>query len=268
VTAEELLRAERLDEALSTLQDSVRKEPANPRLRRFLFQLQSVLGRWDKALNQINVLESMDSESLLLARIFGPVLQCEALRSEVFAGKRTPLIFGEPEGWIGELVEANSLLAQGKTDAANELRARAFDAAPAVPGKINDQPFEWIADADTRLGPMLEAMLDGKYYWVPFSRIRTIVIEPPSDLRDFVWIAAQFIWTNGGNAAGFIPTRYPGSEASSDAAIRLSRKTEWEQVGEDVALGRGQRLLATDQAEYPLLEVRKIELYEPVSAIS
>ena len=31
--------------------------------------------------------------------------------------------------------------------------------------------FEWIADADSRLGPLLEVILEGKYYWAPFCRI-------------------------------------------------------------------------------------------------
>ena len=66
-------------------------------------------------------------------------------------------------------------------------RARAFDAAPAVSGDIDGQPFEWIADADMRLGPMLEAVVNGRYFWMPFSAIARAVFEPPADLRDAVW---------------------------------------------------------------------------------
>src|SRR4030095_9564113 len=105
--------------------------------------------------------------SMLLAQIFTPVLHCEAFRAEVFAGKRSPVIFGEPEEWMSLLVQANQLAAEGKFTASRELRDRAFEAAPAVPGKINDTPFDWIADADSRLGPVLEAVFDGKYFWIP-----------------------------------------------------------------------------------------------------
>src|SRR5260221_6018816 len=100
----------------------------------------------------------MDADSALLAQIFTPVLQCEALRGEVFAGGRGPLVFGEPEEWVGLLVQANQLIAQGNYAASRELRERAFEAAPAVPGKLNDRDFEWVADADSRLGPILEAI--------------------------------------------------------------------------------------------------------------
>ena len=151
----------------------------------------------------------------------------------------------------------------GQVAAASELRDRAFEAAPAAPGSINDQPFEWIADGDSRLGPIIEVIIDGKYYWVPFFRVRSIRTEPPQDLRDLVWTAAQFVWANGGESPGFIPTRYPGTEKAADNSLRLARKTEWVDQGNDLYLGLGQRMFATDQAEIALTEVRQIELSQP-----
>jgi protein involved in temperature-dependent protein secretion len=34
--------------------------------------------------------------------------------------------------------------------------------------------FAWLADADVRLGPVLEAIVDGKYYWIPFGNLSAI----------------------------------------------------------------------------------------------
>lgn len=261
--AEECIKAGQLDEALASAQDGVRKAPAEAGPRVLLFQLFSVLGQWERALTQLNVLKDMDANCMLLAQVFRPVLQCEALREDIFAGKRGPLIFGEPVEWIGLLLQANQLLAQGEVAAASELRTRAFEAAPAAPGTINDQPFEWIADADSRLGPIIETIIDGKYYWVPFFRVRSIRTEPPQDLRDLVWTAAQFVWANGGESPGFIPTRYPGSQNATDSSLRLARKTEWVDKGNDLYLGLGQRMFATDQTEIALTEMRQIELSQP-----
>src|SRR5690606_18340776 len=154
MTAEEALKAGQLEDALKALQDSVRQNPADPRLRRFLFQLHCVLGRWDKALTQLQVLADMDAESFLLASIFQPLIQCETLRAEVFQGKRSPIVFGEPEQWVGLLVQANALVSSGDIKAAKELQAQALEVAPATAGTLNGQPFEWIADADSRLGPV------------------------------------------------------------------------------------------------------------------
>lgn len=63
-----------------------------------------------------------------------------------------------------------------------------------------------------------------------------------------------------GETVGLIPARYPGSEASADPLVQLGRKTEWQEGEAETWLGLGQRLLATDQGEYPLLDIRRIEL--------
>jgi type VI secretion system protein ImpE len=39
----------------------------------------------------------------------------------------------------------------------------------------------------------------------------------------------------------------------------MARKTDWQAVTDAIQLGLGQRLLATDADDYPLLDVRKIE---------
>jgi type VI secretion system protein ImpE len=258
--AEELLRAGQLQEALVALEGQVRSDPADAKLRVFLFQLLAVMGDWERALSQLNVAAELDAINLLMAQVCRAALNCEALRAEVFSGKRSPLIFGEPEEWIGWLVQANQMIAEGKYQGAQKLREQAFDAAPAVAGSIDNHKFEWIADADSRLGPVLEAIVDGKYYWVPFTAIKRILIEEPSDLRDMVWCPAQFMWTNSGEASGFIPTRYPGSESSEDNAIQLARKTEWIEQPGDTYLGLGQRVFATDIDEFPLMQVRQVDL--------
>lgn len=261
--ATELLRAGKLQEALADLQKQVRQEPASAKHRIFLFQILAVLGDWDRALTQLNVAGELDAGALAMVQTYREALRCEVLRRDVFAGRRTPLLFGEPQEWMALLVESFRLGASGETAPAAELRARAFDAAPASPGRITigdgpEEPFAWIADADSRLGPMLEAIVNGRYYWVPFHRIETLAIEPPQDLRDIVWMPAYFQWTTGGETVGLIPTRYAGSETSGDDEIRLARKTDWLPAGPEVTAGIGQRMLATDAGEYALMDVRKI----------
>lgn len=260
MSSAELVQAGKLEDALSVLQTEIRNKPEDSRLRIFLFQLNCVLGRWDKALTQLQVIASLDAETMLLAQIFRPVISCELLRREVFEGKRTPLIFGEPMDWLGLLLGANELVAKGKYAAAADARAKAFEQAPASTGKIDGEEFEWIADADSRLGPVLEAYVEGKYYWIPFSRIRKVETNKPSDLRDLVWMPSQFTWSNGGTAVGHIPVRYPGTESSADGVLRLSRKTEWEEKAGETFLGLGQRVLATSANEHPLLACGTIEI--------
>ncbi|MCB1886439.1 MAG: tetratricopeptide repeat protein [Rhodocyclaceae bacterium] len=256
--AEEALRAGNPDQALTDLQNAIRADPANPKLRTFLFQLLSVQGRWERAASQLEVVGELDAAALPMVQMYREALRCEVVRSKVMAGKSAPLLFGHPEEWIALLIEACLSEGQGKADEGARLREKAFELAPASHGTINDQPFEWIADGDMRLGPVLEAVINGKYYWLPFTRLNRILIEPPEDLRDFVWMPAQFEFANGGEMVGIIPTRYPGSESADDHLIRMARKTDWIDVGHDNYHGLGQRILTTDQGDVPLLEVREI----------
>jgi type VI secretion system protein ImpE len=91
-------------------------------------------------------------------------------------------------------------------------------------------------------------------------RIRSLRIDPPADLRDLVWAAGQLTLANGGSQIALIPARYPGSESANDDALKLSRRTEWKDVGSDTYLGLGQKMLATDAAEFSLLDIRSIEV--------
>ena len=248
------------DASLRQLQEQVRKEPANARYRVFLFQLLALTGQWERALNQLNVAGELDAANLAMVQTYREALHCEVLRGEIFAGRRSPLVFGQPDPWFALLIEAQRLVAQGAGEQAKDVRDRALEDAPGTPGAIDGVPFEWIMDGDARLGPVLEAIVNGRYYWIPFQRIHAIRVEKPEDLRDLVWTPAYFTWANGGESVGLIPTRYPGSEVSPDPELRLGRKTAWlEQPGETY-LGQGQRMFYTDAGEYPLMDVRNIVL--------
>lgn len=257
--AEKYLNQADLPQALASLQDAIRKDPSNPKLRAFLFQLLAVLGQWERALTQLKVAGELDAAYLLMAQTYREAILCELLRSRIFLGKATPLIFGDPQEWVAQLVEALHLDAEGHHQQAQAMRGQAFAAAPARSGRLNGTAFEWLADADSRLGPVLEAIVNGRYYWIPLQQVRRIDVEAPADLRDVVWMPAQFTWVNGGEASGLIPTRYPGSETSTDSLIQLARRTEWEVFAEDAYHGLGQRLLATDVEDCALMDVRQIE---------
>jgi len=256
--AEQSVREGNLDAALSSLQEQVRKDPAKAELRVFLFQLLSVMGQWERALTQLNVAADLDARTLAMAQMYREAIQCERLRTEVFAGRKSPVVFGEPEAWLALLIE--SLLVRDTPRAAEgqELRERAFDLAPPSPGTLDGEPFEWIADADMRLGPVCEAVINGRYYWVPYERLSRIDLEPPADLRDVVWLPAHFQFANGGEAVGVIPTRYAGSDSSGDHQLALARKTIWTEQAPEVFSGLGQRILTTDSGERALMDIRTI----------
>lgn len=246
---------------------AVRSDPARAKPRIALFQALCVAGQWDRALTQLQVLGELDAETKAMVDTCQALLRCERYRTEVFAGQRLPLFVGEPEPWIGQMAQAATLTAQGQVEQAEALRALALDAAPATGGRLDGTPFEWLADADSRLGPLLEAVVNGKYTWIPLNRLLRIDIEAPQDLRDLVWCPASFQFASGGTQVGFIPTRYPGTETVGTESHKLARSTEWQAQGEATWTGIGQRMLVTDAGEQALLDVRCIELDTPVLAL-
>jgi type VI secretion system protein ImpE len=260
LTAEECLRAGDPVAALRLLQDQVRARPSEAKLRVFLFQLLCVLGQWERAINQLDTAATLDPAALAMKQMYREAIKCELLRAEVFAGRKSPMVFGEPDPWLGLLIESLLRAGRGETAQAEALHQQAFDQAPATAGVLDERPFAWIADADMRLGPVFEAIINGRYYWVPFARLSRVTIEAPSDLRDTVWMPAYLQFENGGESPALIPTRYPGSEASEDGLVRLARKTLWEETAPEVFRGLGQRVLTTDEGEFPLMDVRVISL--------
>lgn len=272
------LQSGELDRCLEELKNEVRAAPSDPEKRVFLFQLYSLLGELDKALTQLNVCRDLDPKNVEMAQTYQEVLRCEGLRAAVFRGERTPLVLGEPPAWIGMLLEALRHLAQNDLASFSRLQQEAFEAAETSSGTLypfstgagddaaeEGQAFEWIADADMRMGPVVEAIVNGRYYWIPFSNIKTIVFEKPVDLRDLVWTPVAFEWTNDGQAVGFIPTRYPQSHANDDDQIRLARMTSWDSPGEEIFLGQGQRVFATDVQDFPITGIRRLVLNPPQS---
>ena len=168
------------------------------------------------------------------------------------------MVFGQPETWLALLIESLLLHGRGQASESATLREQAFDQAPASAGSLNGTAFEWIADADMRLGPVLEAVINGRYYWVPFARLSKVAIEEPADLRDVVWTPAHLLLENGGEVYALVPTRYPGTDKTEDGDLLLARKTVWDEPSPQFYCGTGQRVLSTDGGEVSLMDVREI----------
>jgi type VI secretion system protein ImpE len=269
-TPEALVAAGQPQQALELLQQQVRSHAADPRLRIFLFQLLCVLGQWQRALNQLQVCGELDAGTLEMVNTYREALQCEAVREAVFAGRTTPIAFGLPQAWVALLAEALQADARGDAAAAARLRTQALEDAPPTAGTLNGAPFEWIADADSRLGPVLEAVINGRYCWVPYAALARVTFEAPADLRDLVWTPAQFEFANGGTTVALVPTRYPGAAdgaGATDAALLMARRTEWLETAPQQFRGLGQRVLATSSSDVGLLDARELVL-QPAAPVA
>src|ERR1700744_919245 len=159
--ARDSLRNGDVEGALTALKQDVRKAPRDSKLRTFLFQMFCITGEWDRALTQLSVATELDPLAYLMLQAYQSAIRCEVLREKVFRGERSPTVLGDPGPWLPLLIEATKLLASGKPDVAARLRGQAFETAAEPAGTMNEDEFAWIADADPRLGPVLEVFVNG-----------------------------------------------------------------------------------------------------------
>lgn len=259
------LRAGDLDAARADLIDAVKRAPADPGARMFLWQLMALSGEWDKAATHLKVLTQLSAETQMLATVYNQAIAAEKARLDAYAGRAPFNVLVSSSPWIGVLAEALGALARGDREAGERLRDEAFDAAGDTPGAIQDptsgqdRTFGWIADLDSRLGPCFEAIVSGRWGLIPFEAVTRIKTEGPKDLRDLVWLPVELFLRSGQSAAALLPARYPGSESGS-SAVKLGRTTEWvSDGGGEHPLG--QRLWTTDTGlEFGILDFNELLL--------
>ncbi len=248
--ADDLLRAGDFDGARRALVEVVKSDPGDVPTRLFLFQLLAVQGDWAKAKTHLTALAQLSPEAQMLAVVYGQAIDAEATRAAVMAGRERAIIHGGSD-WADGVAEALQL---GATAQADDVRAAAFDAAPDTPGTVDGVGVDWVADADPRFGPVIEAIINGRYGLLPFDAVAKMTSEGPRDLRDIVWYPVELTLKAGPRIAALLPARYP--DLSDDPAELAARATGWRGDGHGV----GQRLwTASDGEDRGLLSVRSVE---------
>jgi len=236
MNARQLFQAGRLDEAIDALGAEVRDNPTDAQRRAFLFELLCFAGQYDRAEKQLTVLGSGGQNAEMGALLYHAALHAERLRQDMFDKGTFPIT-----------------------------------SAKVVAGTINGQAFTTISDADPRIGPRLEIFAAGQYMWLPFEHVETVRAEAPKKLRDLLWAPAvvrpakTFQGLELGEA--LLPAIAPLTWRHPDAAVRLGRVTEWRELPDGDQAPTGQKMLLVDDEEFPILELRELEItHVPVAS--
>lgn len=256
--AEQLLQQGDIEGCRSQLISQIRQAPANMQLRIFLFQLCCIQQDWQRASAQLDLLRTMSEANLPLVNTYQQIIACEQQRQGVLAAQSQSTCFGEPLEWMAHYAQALKLHLQGEFEQAKLCALNGADRATPISGRIDQQPFAWLSDGDMRFGPCFEVMVHEAYYQLPFEYVKRIDFEPVEDLRDLVWRPANLTLRNNGKFIVFMPVRYPISDTTTDAQ-KLSRRCDWQTPAEDFYVGLGQRVLVSDDNEFPLLNICSIE---------
>lgn len=246
-----------LAEQIKAATGSIRATPGDAKHRVYLAQLLMVTGQWERALEQLQTAAQIDAKTVPMAQTYRELIQAEILREQVFNASKAPLCSNSYLPTATLLLEAIQHRAKGDHVRADELQSRAYRQAPAAPINIDQLSAQWLADADSRLGPSCELFINGGYYWLAFSEIQALELSPPEDLRDLVWIPAKITLHNDEEKLAFLPARYPFSYDFNDR-IALAARTEWHELSDNAWAGVGQKMLVSDKYEFALLETRSL----------
>jgi len=238
MTPRELYQAGKLDEAIQKLGAELRDNPTDAARRTFLFELLCFAGEYYRAEKHLDVLGGANIDAATGSLVYRAAVAAERSRNSLFER-------GDYSGTPAD--------------------------SPPIRGSLNGQPFESIEDADPRIGPRIEIFGAGDLMWLPMAHIASIEMQAPTRLRDLLWIPAivktgpAFKGTDLGQV--LIPALSPFSFRHSDPAVRLGRATVWEEQESGQVIPFGQKMLLVDGEDFPLLEVRNLEIAaeEPVA---
>jgi type VI secretion system protein ImpE len=259
MSASELFKAGRLQDAVQAQVAEVRDNPTDQGLRLFLFELLAFAGDLERARRQIEALGADDPRVQAGYHEYRQALDAEESRRRLFRDGLLPQFFAPPPEHARLRLEVVRCLREGKAAEALALAEQADAQTPELRGQLNGRDCPDLRDGDDRFGAVLEVLARGQYYWVPLEQVRSLTLNPPRFPRDLLYAPARLEMAE---AAGdvFVPALYPGSHEHADEAVKLGRKTDWTSAEGEPVRGVGQRMFLLGEEAVPFLEVRQLRL--------
>ena len=257
--AKTLLAEGSLDGATQAVLDHVKSAPTDIPARIFLFELALFGGNWERAAKQLDVIGHQDAGALIGSMIFRQNLAAEKDRSSFFGDGLKPGILAPPPGYIEDLLNANNRIREGSIFEARSILDTIEEERPAFACTVNGEAVEDFRDYNDPTMCVFEVFFKESYSWLPFENVVSIEFFEPKGLRDIYWRQAKVELNTGTSGEMFFPTLYAGSAKSEDDQIKLGRKTDWLDLGEDLFSGIGQKLYWMDGKDRSIMDLRTIE---------
>lgn len=268
---------------LQRVEASVRSEPAAHAHRWAMVEILCQLCQWPRALQQLQAWGRLAPQWKAQAHLVRGLIQAEHQRVAVFSGhERAAPVVDFPD-WMALMAQALEHNALGQVAQADACRQQALELAPSrggvcrwdvrshahEPAQSHEQAFEWLADSDSRLGPICEVMASGAYRWVAFADIASLQIQPPQSPLDLVWVPAQLLLRGpqegetGRSMHVFLPARScwtqpPTRPTEQQLALLMGHLTVWQEAGETGVFALGQRTWMSDGVDWSLLDIREV----------
>jgi type VI secretion system protein ImpE len=261
--AEQLFKAGKLAQAIEAQLAKVKQQPANASARFFLAELAAIAGDWDRTDRQLETIIKQSSDPDLYPLLLRQLVRAEIQREQVFTEGRPPEVVVAMDTSSELQLKICTAIRLGSWNDLADLLEKEEAARPKVSGRCGDTPFDTILDMDDRLRGMAEVLTGhGKYYWVPWNRVQSIVFNKPQRATDLIWRRATISVAGGPDGEVYLPARYPNPGQWTDLE-RMGRETRWEEPTQGVFTGIGQRTLLIGDEERSFLELEEISIEIP-----
>lgn len=252
----ELLETGRLLEAIERVAGEVRAKPSDSAARTYYFELLSLNGDLDRAAKQLEVLAGATGELDAGTSLYAGAIEAEKERRLFFHGGPRPRLLAEP-AYARAHLEAVEHYAAGDSKAALAHLQEAEECS--LRGTLNGSEFQELNDSHDLLGPFLELVIENHYAWVPWEAIQSLAIPAPKYLRDTVWTPASLKLHSGDHGDVLLFSLYVDSHLQADD-LKLGRRTVWDQNPAGFTVAYGQKVIASGDRDWPILEVRSLEV--------
>lgn len=260
MTATEYFRADQLDQAITAAAAQVKARPGDVSPRWFYSELLCFAGELERADNQVDIIGQQHEEMRLSASLFRQLIRGEQFRQQFYSDGRIPEVVENPSEEITKRLEAAVALRSGDTARGAALLKEAEAARPRIAGKMGEAEFADFRDLDDLTASFFEIITpNGKYYWVPISRVESVDFHPCERARDLLWRPARVEIQAGPSGEVYFPTLYAGSSKAEDRRIRLGRLTEWVGGAGEAVRGLGLRTFLAGDKDVSLLELETLE---------
>ncbi len=250
----ELLKAGRLSEALGRVAEEVKAKPSDLAARTFFFELLSLNGDLDRAAKQLDVLANETGE---MGNLYLGAIQAERERRSFFHRGPRPRLLVEPS-YASLFLEAVESYAAGQPADALE-RIQAYEPQSPLHALLNGSEVRELNDSHDLIGPFLELVFDNHYAWIPWESIQSLTIPEPKYLRNTIWTPASLSLHSGDQGHVLLFSLYVDSHLQEED-IKLGRRTIWEQDSAGFTIAYGQKVIATEERDWPILEIRSVEV--------
>lgn len=261
MNAREFYQAGQLDNAIKAIVEEVKSNPTDTNRRGFLSELLLIARAWDRADKQLDMIGHQNPDAMMGIMMWRQIIRAGQSREQFLTKGRVPEVLEVPDELVQNYLKAAVLLNDGQSKEAAIVLEEAEKSRTPLSGVLDGVPFSDFRDLDDRMPGVLEVFTcNGKYYWIPFSRVISLDFFKPESALDLVYRRAHLeINGDGPDGEVYIPATYMPVPDEDREATLLGRTTGWLGEEGEPVMGVGQKMYYVGEQAKTIMEMQRLK---------